>query len=429
MANKTYIVENANNPIESDFYKDIIQKDANGNPLVDSQNRIRVKRYVVHGSVGLNEASVDAKINTAKSEINSTIADLHHVTTDTTQTVSGNKTFTGETRVPTVDSSDSSTKAASTAFVQGKVTALQNTLNTFLDSDDATLDQASELVAAIKANKTDIASLVADKATKVELAEIAEKSNAITVSNTAPNVASMPVASGIMHPAQNIITENPDVSILALQQNLWAYNATRDYAVGSFVIYNNSIYQCLVANGPSSTVANPSNVLYWTQIPTLEDLKNKFVPTGTILLYAGSVLPDSYLGCQGAPFDPVTYADLYAKIGTTYGGTAQSPLLPDFRDRYPIGAGTNAVGTYISEQLPNITGNIGSIVSDGNFCNLDGCFSDSGDNYNIYTPSGNIFATKGHTKVSFNAHNSNSVYTDSGKVYPQSIALNFIIKT
>ena len=29
---------------------------------------------------------------------------------------------------------------------------------------------------------------------------------------------------------------------------------------------------------------------------------------------------------------------------------------------------------------------------------------------------------------SFNAHLSNSIYTDSGKVYPLSLALNFIIK-
>lgn len=29
----------------------------------------------------------------------------------------------------------------------------------------------------------------------------------------------------------------------------------------------------------------------------------------------------------------------------------------------------------------------------------------------------------------FNAHNSNSIYADNGKVYPASIALNFIIKT
>ena len=273
MANKTYIVENTNNPIESDFYKDIIQKDSNGNPLVDDQNRIRVKRYVVHGSVGLNEASVDAKINTAKSELNSTITDLHHVTTDTTQTISGNKTFTGETRVPTVDSSDSSTKAASTAFVQGKVTALQNTLNTFLDSDDTTLDQASELVAAIKANKTDIASLISDKATKAELAEVANKANAITVADTAPNVANMPVASGVMHPSQNIITENLDVSILALQQNLWAYDSTRDYAVGSYVFdENKDICKCIQANGPTNIHA-PSDSAYWLRVAT-EDFVN-----------------------------------------------------------------------------------------------------------------------------------------------------------
>ena len=29
----------------------------------------------------------------------------------------------------------------------------------------------------------------------------------------------------------------------------------------------------------------------------------------------------------------------------------------------------------------------------------------------------------------FNASNSNSIYTDSGKVYPLSLALNFIIKS
>lgn len=31
--------------------------------------------------------------------------------------------------------------------------------------------------------------------------------------------------------------------------------------------------------------------------------------------------------------------------------------------------------------------------------------------------------------LNFNANNSNSIYTDNGKVYPLSLALNFIIKT
>ena len=105
------------------------------------------------------------------------------VKTSGDQTVAGIKTFTSSPLSVTPDASDNSTKVATTAFVQGKVTALQNTLNTFLDSDDTTLDQASELVAAIKANKTDIASLVANKATKAELAEVVNTLANINLSN------------------------------------------------------------------------------------------------------------------------------------------------------------------------------------------------------------------------------------------------------
>lgn len=43
-----------------------------------------------------------------------------------------------------------------------RINNLDSTLTNFLDADDTSLDQLSELVAAIKANKTDIASLVTD---------------------------------------------------------------------------------------------------------------------------------------------------------------------------------------------------------------------------------------------------------------------------
>ena len=122
------------------------------------------------------------ELQQAVNTINTNIANSY-VGLANDQTITGDKTFTGEVNVPTVDSSDNSTQAATTAFVQGKVTALQNTLNTFLDSDDTTLDQASELVAAIKANKTDIASLVANKATKAELAEVVNTLANINLSN------------------------------------------------------------------------------------------------------------------------------------------------------------------------------------------------------------------------------------------------------
>jgi len=250
----------------------------------------------------------------------------------------------------------------------------------------------------------------------------------VEVENIVKNSVSISKSSGDLEngtytvsQSSNVITENPDVSILALQNDIWGYKADKDYAVGSFVIYNNDLYQCIVANGPASTVANPSNVVYWSQIPTLADLETLVVPTGTVLLYAGSVLPQGYLGCQGAPFDPVTYEKLYNRIGTTYGGTAQSPLLPDFRDRYPIGAGTNAVGAYIAEQLPNVSGGFGSITGD---LTASGAFNID------WATSGSYPTDSYHRKyISFSASRSSSVYTNSGKVYPASLALNFIIKT
>lgn len=254
---------------------------------------------------------------------------------------------------------------------------------------------------------------------KAEIEKIVK--NSVSISKSAGDLEN---GTYTVSQSSNVITENPDVSILALQNDIWGYKADKDYAVGTFVIYNNDLYQCIVANGPASTVANPSNVVYWSQIPTLADLETLVVPTGTVLLYSGSVLPQGYLGCQGAPFDPTVYVKLYNKIGTTYGGTAQSPLLPDFRDRYPIGAGTNALGTYISEQLPNIKGNTFE-TSIWYADTVSGAFSTQVTR--TIEGGGGWTLDQGYNH--FNANSSNSVYQDNGKVYPASLALNFIIKT
>src|SRR5437868_12504805 len=42
-------------------------------------------------------------------------------------------------------------------------------------------------------------------------------------------------------------------------------------------------------------------------------------PTGTLLPYAGATAPTGYLLCNGAAVSRITYAVLYAVIGTTYG--------------------------------------------------------------------------------------------------------------
>lgn len=64
---------------------------------------------------------------------------------------------------------------------------------------------------------------------------------------------------------------------------------------------------------------------------------------GTIIMWPRATAPVGYLYLDGSVYDPVLYPMLYAVLGTTYGGTAAAPLLPDMRSRFPIGSGSFSV--------------------------------------------------------------------------------------
>ena len=66
------------------------------------------------------------ELQEAINTINTNIANSY-VALANNQTITGNKTFTGEVNVPTMNSTDNSTKAASTAFVQEALGALTGT--------------------------------------------------------------------------------------------------------------------------------------------------------------------------------------------------------------------------------------------------------------------------------------------------------------
>lgn len=165
----------------------------------------------------------------------------------------------------------------------------------------------------------------------------------------------------------------------------------------------------------------------------IEDLKlciEDPAPTGFIGLWGEDTLPEGWLLCNGAAVSRSTYAGLFAKIGTKYGtGDGSTTFnLPDFRDRYPIGAGTNAVGTYIAEQLPNIIGGpvTSGVVWKGSETVQAGALTAE---YGLAGTNGPSDGGYKGIRLSLNASNSNSIYADNGHVYPASIALNFIIKT
>ena len=145
---------------------------------------------------------------------------------------------------------------------------------------------------------------------------------------------------------------------------------------------------------------------------------------GSVTWYAGAGTPENYLLCDGSAVSRTNYADLFAVIGTTYGAgdgstTFNLPLLTDGR----FIEGSDVAGIQHEAGLPNITGEISRIV-------YTGIEEHSGalDGYDIpvahYTGAsgGGVFG------LTFDASKSNSIYSASTTVQPQSLTLRPLIK-
>ena len=67
------------------------------------------------------------------------------------------------------------------------------------------------------------------------------------------------------------------------------------------------------------------------------------LPVGAIIIYAGTSALDGFLECNGQAISRTTYAELFKKIGTTYGkGDSSSTFnLPDYSNRVPIGVSSS----------------------------------------------------------------------------------------
>lgn len=82
---------------------------------------------------------------------------------------------------------------------------------------------------------------------------------------------------------------------------------------------------------------------YWRviDITKADGTSTQGVPTGSILDYGGNSAPTGFLLCDGANVNRITYAALFAVIGTNFGvGDGSTTFtLPDFRRRVAVGAG------------------------------------------------------------------------------------------
>ena len=74
------------------------------------------------------------------------------------------------------------------------------------------------------------------------------------------------------------------------------------------------------------------------------DVTTTLVPVGTIHMWPTSVAPTGFLLCNGQAVSRITYNPLYVLFGTTFGAGDNSSTfnLPNFLNRFPMGAGTSA---------------------------------------------------------------------------------------
>jgi microcystin-dependent protein len=83
-----------------------------------------------------------------------------------------------------------------------------------------------------------------------------------------------------------------------------------------------------------------------------------FVPTGTVLDFAGSTAPNGYLLCYGQAVSRTTYAALFDVIGTAFGtgDGATTFNLPDYRGR--VSAGLDNMGGTAANRLTGLSGGV-----------------------------------------------------------------------
>jgi microcystin-dependent protein len=78
-----------------------------------------------------------------------------------------------------------------------------------------------------------------------------------------------------------------------------------------------------------------------TALATTAFVASSITPIGSLIMWPTASAPSGYLLCNGSAVSRVTYAALFAVIGTTFGAGDNSTTfnLPNYTNRLPVGAG------------------------------------------------------------------------------------------
>ena len=162
------------------------------------------------------------------------------------------------------------------------------------------------------------------------------------------------------------------------------------------------------------------------------EIYNLLARPGKIDVYAGNGEPPfGFLLCNGAEISRLTYADLFAAIGTSYGeGDGVNTFnLPDLTARFIEGSDT--AGEIKAPGLPEITASLQNTANEVS-CFVDarvsGAFAMSTTQKRQYAEAKAAGENKYNDTVTFAASRANAIYGNSDTVQPAALTMRYIIK-
>lgn len=161
------------------------------------------------------------------------------------------------------------------------------------------------------------------------------------------------------------------------------------------------------------------------------------VPTGSINMWALNSAPSGWLICSGGAVSRTTYAALFAIIGTTFGAGDGSTTfnLPDYRDRFPVGAGStysaNSQGGSKDAVVVNHTHSATTSITDPGHSHPfnTGIYSEASGNYGSFGSTGSITTGSSTTGITASTTNSSTGVSGTNANLPPYLGIYFIIKT
>ena len=284
---------------------------------------------------------------------------------------------------------------------------------------DATLDNADALYTSLKnALAAFVPGNIADKS--ILTAKIAD------AAITTVKLADANVTTGKLANKAVTTAKLGDLAVTAAQI---AAGAVTNEKLAAGTIAFDRIASASIASESEATAGTATNKLMTPQrvAQAITAQIPPSIPSGFILPFAGTSIPDGWLICNGAAVSRTEYAALFSAIGTKWGeGDGSTTFnLPDLDERFIEGTvDTSKVGEYVEAGLPDITGTFGGLHDYLYTSTSTGAFED--ENYGQRHATG---ANGDSGQTNFKASRSSGIFGAGSTVQPASGRLLLCVKS